>query len=122
MACGFPDSSCGSRESGATIESVSTPTETARVNTEEVQIRRSPKYGTFMALGAGLGIVIGVILAVTQPALGEYSIEQIVGLLALMLGAIGLGVGAAVALLFDRLLARKTLTVEAKRTTVEPTE
>lgn len=101
---------------------MSTPTETARVNTEEVQIRRSPKYGTFMALGAGLGIVIGVILAVTQPALGEYSIEQIVGLLALMLGAIGLGVGAAVALLFDRLLARKTLTVEAKRTTVEPTE
>ena len=96
--------------------------ETAHVRTESVQLRRSPKYGTFMALGAGLGIVIGVILAVTQPALGEYSIEQIVGLLALMLGAIGLGVGAAVALLFDRVLARKTLTVEAKRTTVEPTE
>ena len=95
------------------------PIEIARVNTDEVQIRRSPKYGTFMALGAGVGVVIGVILGVSQPAIGDYSIGQIIGLLSLALGAVGLAIGAAVALLLDRILSKRVETVEAKHTTVE---
>ena len=95
------------------------PIEIARVNTDEVQIRRSPKYGTFMALGAGVGVVIGVILGVSQPAIGDYSIGQIIGLLSLALGAVGLAIGAAVALLLDRILSKRVETVEAKHTTVD---
>lgn len=95
------------------------PTETARVSTEDVRLRRTPKYGTFMALGAGIGVLIGVVLAASQPAIGDYSIGQIIGLLALLLGAVGLGIGAAVALLLDRILAKQATTVEAKRVTVE---
>lgn len=84
-----------------------------------MQLRRSPKYGSFMAVGAGLGVVIGVALAVSQPATGDYSIEQIIGFMALMLGAVGLGLGALVALLADRVLSKRARTVEAKLTTVE---
>ena len=101
---------------------MNTSTESARVHTEDVQVRRSPKYGTFMALGAGLGVVIGVVLAVTQPAMAEYSIEQIIGYLALMLGAVGLAVGAAVALLLDRILSKSAHTVSAQRTVVESSD
>ena len=72
-----------------------------------------------MALGAGVGVVIGVILAVSQPALGDYSIGQIIGLLSLALGAVGLAIGAAVALLLDRILSKRVEIVEAKHTTVE---
>lgn len=72
-----------------------------------------------MALGAGVGVVIGVILGVSQPAIGDYSIGQIIGLLSLALGAVGLAIGAAVALLLDRIMSKRVETVEAKHTTVE---
>lgn len=75
-----------------------------------------------MALGAGLGVVIAVIASVSQPALGDYSIGQIIGLTALILGAVGLGLGAVVALLFDRAFGRRAQVVEAQRTIVEVTE
>ncbi|MFM6974829.1 MAG: hypothetical protein ACKOXM_06865 [Agromyces sp.] len=90
----------------------------AQVRTEQVQLRRSPKYGSFMAIGAGSGVLIGVGLAVSQPATGNYDIQQIVGFMALMLGAVGLAVGAMFALVFDRALAKRSQVVDAQRTTV----
>lgn len=75
-----------------------------------------------MGLGAGLGVVMGVVLAVSQPALAEYSIDQIIGFLALLFGAAGLGLGAVVALLLDRSLSKRSRVVEAQRTTVETVE
>lgn len=94
--------------------------ETAHVRTESVQLRRSPKYGSFMGIGAGLGVVVGVAIAASQPAAGDYSIEQIIGFMALVCGAVGLAIGGILAIVIDRALSKRARTVEAKLTTVEP--
>jgi len=60
--------------------------------------RRAPRYRAFALTGVVIGLVIGVVLAWSQPITGDYSRTTIVAYLAASLGLLGglLGLGAAV--------------------------
>ena len=68
-----------------------------------------------MTVGAGLGVVTGVVLAVSQPATGGESLQQIIGFLALVFGVAGVASGALIAVILDRTLGRRARAVTAKR-------
>lgn len=71
-----------------------------------------------MAVGAGLGVVVGVALAASQRVSGPESLQQVIGFMALLSGTIGLAVGATIAVILDRSLSARARTVQAKRTEV----
>lgn len=94
------------------------PVQHATVHTEDVKVRRSVKFGSFLAVGAGIGVVVGVAAAVSQRAAAAYSIQQVIGFMALIGGVLGIAIGALIALAVDRGLSRRARTVSAQRTTV----
>jgi hypothetical protein len=55
-----------------------------------------------VASGALLGIVLGVIVSLSQPATGQFSQNSVVGYVAAIFGLIGALAGAALAVLLDR--------------------
>ena len=75
-----------------------------------------------MAVGAGVGVVIGVMLAASQRVSGPESLQQVIGFMALLSGTIGLAVGATIAVILDRSLSARAKTVQAKRTEVVTAE
>lgn len=90
-------------------------TESASHQIESAQLRRSPRYGVFLALGAGLGILVALVLTFaaggakdTSSMTGvSYTTTQVFGFLCLFAIPIGMAVGASVALILDRMLARR---------------
>ena len=88
-------------------------------------MRRAPKYGVFLTVGALLGVLVALILTF---ATGEetaspltnvtYSSMQVFGFLALIGVAIGLAVGGFVALMFDRASRRRARTVNFDHETI----
>ena len=97
---------------------------------ETVQLRRSPRYGVFLAAGAALGILAALILTFAFDGTAEasastsvtYSTSQVFGFLCLVCIPIGLAVGAVVALVLDRSLARRTREVRIDHERVERTD
>lgn len=92
---------------------------------EQAQVRRSPKYGAFMVAGAVVGFLVAVILTFAfdgtqeKSAIGVvYSVPQVLGFLSLFCIPIGLALGGAVALVFDRVVGRRTRDVRIDRETV----
>jgi len=77
------------------------------VSNDAVTVRRSPRYGRFIALGLLVGAIVALILTVSFPDSAEYGKGQVFGFLLLACGAIFVGVGALIALLFDRALAKR---------------
>lgn len=81
---------------------------------EKLSLRRAPKISVFLAAGAGLGVLVALILTVTfngtdqvSPNTGVvYTPTQVFGFLALICISAGLVVGGSVALIFDRLSSR----------------
>lgn len=91
----------------------------------EGRVRRAPKYGVFLTAGALLGVLVALILTFatgeeTTSPLTEvtYSSTQVFGFLALAGIAVGLVVGGAVALLFDRASRRRARTVSLDHETI----
>lgn len=86
----------------------------------DVVVRRSPRYGVFILAGIFLGFVVAGVLVVlpvdTSVLTADYSTGTAMGFLMLVLGIFGAGLGGAVALLLDRINARKirTYTVRAE--------
>ncbi|MFE1646386.1 potassium transporter Trk [Microbacterium sp. P01] len=88
-----------------------------------VSVRRAPKYTVFVVLGAGLGILVALILTFTFNGSNQesantgmvYSPTQVFGFLALVCGVVGVVVGGVVALIFDRVLSRRSREVAADR-------
>lgn len=82
----------------------------------EVQVRRAPKYGVFLGLGAVLGVLVALILtfafdgsSTTSELTGvQYSQAQVFGFLSLIGIAVGLLVGGVIALTFDRTVGRRS--------------
>ena len=64
--------------------------------------RRAPRYGSFVATGALVGILVGVVLSFSQPATGQFSQNSVVGYVAAIFGLVGALAGGAVAVLLDR--------------------
>jgi hypothetical protein len=77
------------------------------VSSEEVRIRRAPKYLHFSLTGFLLGILVALIAGLTSP--------EIVGLLVVFGGIAGGGVGILLALLFDLILRRRGRRLQATK-------
>ncbi|MGI9823503.1 potassium transporter Trk [Agromyces sp. Marseille-Q5079] len=88
------------------------------VTSDTVTVRRAPKYGRFMTIGGALGAVVALVLTLSfspnpTPLQQDLGIDsgQVFGFMLLICGAIGVGIGALVALAFDRSLAKRTASV-----------
>lgn len=70
------------------------------------RLRRAPRYGSFVATGALLGIAIGVVLAAIEAmrssGSGEFSVNTVLGYVAATLGLLGALLGGCLAVLLDR--------------------
>lgn len=93
---------------------------------EHATVRRSPRYGIFLVLGAALGVFVAMILTFAfsgndQPADNGavYSDGQVFGFLALIGIAVGLLVGGGLALILDKVVGRRTRQVQVDHETVE---
>jgi hypothetical protein len=64
--------------------------------------RRAPRYGSFLATGAILGIALGVALSFARPSTGQFSENSVAGYVAATFGLVGALIGAAVAVILDR--------------------
>ncbi|MGM1030368.1 MAG: hypothetical protein ACQEWM_10975 [Actinomycetota bacterium] len=85
-----------------------------------VTVRRAPKYGVFMAIGALLGIVAAYILsAVSAPgvdAAGQpVDTTPVIGLMLVIGFVVGGTLGGIVAIIVDRALSKGARTVLAER-------
>lgn len=89
--------------------------ESESVTTQQVVVRRSPKFLTFMFVGIIVGIFAALILTFAFPNTSEFTLTQIFGFVVLITSAVGGTLGLVFALLFDRLLSKRTVTVDAER-------
>lgn len=88
------------------------------VTTEQVVVRRSPKFLAFMLAGIIVGIVAALILTFAFPNDSEFTLTQIFGFMMLITGSIGGTLGLVFALIFDRYYSRHVSTVTAEKTEV----
>jgi hypothetical protein len=77
------------------------------VTSDAVTVRRSPRYGSFLLLGAALGVLVALVLTFVFPENPQYDRAQVFGFLLLWCGAGGLALGGAAALVIDRILAKR---------------
>lgn len=93
---------------------------------ETVRVRRSPKYSVFLAAGAALGLLVAMILTFTYDGSGGispntglvYTQGQVFGFLSLICVSVGVVIGGLIALVFDRVLSRRTREVVVDRESV----
>lgn len=80
----------------------------------DVVVRRTPRFRAFLLLGVLLGFIAAGVLIIlpvdTSVLTSDYSIGATMALLMLLLGLLGAGLGLGVALILDRLNARKVRT------------
>lgn len=106
---------------------MSEPVEHAVHRIETARVRRSPRYAIFCVAGAALGILAALILTFAFDGTAQqspstqvtYSTSQVFGFLSLVCIPIGLAVGAAVALVLDRVLSRRIRDVRIDHERVE---
>jgi hypothetical protein len=82
----------------------------------QVRVRRSPKVGVFLLLGAIVGVAVAIVFVSVSPQDAEIPTAQAVGFLAVLLAPVGGLVGGLVALLLDRRSERRARTVDAEWT------
>jgi hypothetical protein len=106
-----PDATAG--VGGAPVEPLETD-----VTSDTVTVRRAPRYGRFITLGAVVGAVVAIILTFAfsgQPTvegeLLEFDKGQVFGFLLLICATVGVALGAVVALIIDRSTARRARSV-----------
>ena len=106
-------------ESGRRVEriEIDEPVETD-VSDDVVTVRRAPRYGRFITLGALVGALVALVLTFAfsgQPAHPELELGfdrgQVFGFLLLLCATIGAALGAVVALLIDRGSAKRAKSV-----------
>jgi NhaP-type Na+/H+ or K+/H+ antiporter len=92
---------------------------------ETATVRRAPKYSVFLIAGAALGILVALILTFAFNGTDEPSVEgvvystgQVFAFLALIGIAVGIALGAIVALILDRTVGRRTRKVTVDRESI----
>jgi hypothetical protein len=86
----------------------------------EVRIRRAPKFSVFLILGAVLGVIAALVLTVTFPIDPNVGFGPTFGYFAIFGVTAGVFVGAVIAIILDRLLARRAKTVSASVDYLQP--
>lgn len=80
-----------------------------------VTVHRSPRYARFMLVGVVVFAILAMILTYAFPDSNEYGRGQVFGFLLLIGAAIGLGLGAIVALIAERVARSRARTLIADR-------
>lgn len=91
-----------------------------------VRVRRAPKYGTFMAIGALLGAIVmlvsGMLLPPGMNEAGEIvDTTPVIGLGVVTGFVVGAGLGGLLAVIVDRVLAKRGATLVAEQLDVAAT-
>lgn len=102
-------------------EGAAAPRETRR--TQDMQVRRSPRYGVFMAIGALLAMLAAWWLSTSMPpavdAAGQrVDTTPVIGLMLVVGFVAGGALGGLVAVLVDRALAKRLHSVSAEHVDV----
>jgi hypothetical protein len=84
------------------------------MKTQDVKIRRSPKYLPFLITGGVIGAIIGTILGLSIPD-EQRTAEPVITYLIAYLGGIGVVAGIVAALVVDRIGVARAKTVEATK-------
>ena len=90
------------------------PTETV-VAEETLVVRRSPRYTSFMIVGAAVGALLALLLTVIFPRNADFDPAQVFGFLLLGGIAIGVAVSCLIAMVLDRIVGRSSTTVVVDR-------
>jgi hypothetical protein len=107
---------------------MSAPAPSHRIET--ARVRRAPRYGAFLVVGAALGILVAMILtfafdgsqepsAVTRAA---YSQGQVFGFIALFAIPLGIALAGVVALMIDRSMRRRAHDVRIDHERIDTAE
>ena len=86
---------------------------------EEVEIRKAPKVLPWALTGAVFGMIVALVLSFVAPE-SEASDYNVLGLLLVSLGSLGLGVGIAFAVIVDLVTATRAKKATAVRAEREP--
>lgn len=88
------------------------------ISSDTVTVRRAPRYGRFITLGALVGAVVALILTfafsgepTVEGELLEFDRGQVFGFLLLLCATVGAALGAIAALIIDRATARRARSV-----------
>jgi hypothetical protein len=90
--------------------------------TDEVSIRRAPKFPAFMIVGGGVGAIVTYIVTSLFPVDPNVGFGALFAYFALFGVSAGVLIGALLALLFDRRSATRARTVTVEREIVPPKE
>lgn len=90
------------------------PTETV-VSEQTLVVRRSPRYVSFMIVGAVVGALLALVLTVSYPQNAEFDPAQVFGFLLLGGVAIGVAISCLIAIVLDRIVGRSATTVVVDR-------
>ena len=92
----------------------------ARVVASRVSIRRAPKVPVFLVLGGAIGAIVTIIVTAAFPTDPAVGFIPTVGYFLLYGIPAGIVLGALVAIILDRVSYRRSTTVPAEQTTVDP--
>ena len=84
------------------------------IKTQQVKIRRSPKFLPFLVTGAVIGVIVAVILGLSIPAEQRTEAPVITYLIG-YLGALGAAAGIVTAVVVDRIGVARAKTLEATK-------
>ena len=90
------------------------PTETV-ISEDTLVVRRSPRYLSFIIVGAIAGALIALILTVAYPPNQEFDPGQVFVFLLLGGVTVGVAVSCVIAIVLDRVVGRSTTTVVVDR-------
>jgi len=94
----------------------------SKPETDDVRIRRAPKYPAFIVVGALVGAIVTFIVTKQFPVDPSVGFLPIFGYFCLYGVTAGVVLGALVAIILDRISARRAKTVTVEREVVPPLE
>lgn len=115
----------GDEQRGHSVEQAELIEHAELIEPAELIVRRTPRYFRFMALFAVIAAIVVFVWTYSLPEEPGYPRNEVFGFMLLWGVMIGIGVGAVVALVAERLTRRAARTLPAEHiitTTVEPTD
>lgn len=98
------------------------PEQNDPVAEQRVRVRRSPRYARFMVVSCLVLLAAAFVATYSLPETGGYDRNEVFGFVALGAVAVGIGLGGAIALAFDRIFQWRAKVVLADRSLVREVE